>query len=129
MSSEPRLKIGSEVWWFDENRRIYPKEGEPGFERLGSAPIWREHWRKMEIIGENRVSWIVGFAGGKVEQFKIKKKDLYPRERTLAYSEADIDEREWLEKHRHRIAEVVGRIKNPRVLRMIATFIDYKDTP
>ncbi len=56
------LGIGSPIWFFDQNRRVYQKD-----ERGHSfgAPIWREHWGRLEIIGETPRSWCLGLPGGR----------------------------------------------------------------
>lgn len=51
------LKVGDKIWRFDENRRRYPPPL-PGNKWSHSAPIYREHWREIEITGETRISWI-----------------------------------------------------------------------
>ncbi len=50
--SSGSLGIGSTVWTFDPNRRVYDKTKRGG-------PIYREHFRPRTIVGETRVSWIL----------------------------------------------------------------------
>lgn len=89
--------VGMKVWAFDVNRRVYRRD-ENG--RAVGGPIWREHWAPRFVIGETRVSWLVGdeFMLGKSEWFKradkIAKKD-WPG--SLALSEEDIDRRAFVE--------------------------------
>ena len=79
------------VWIFDYNRRVY-REGN------SSLPIWREHWRKLEITGETSRSWLAGSGYG---QHKIAKKG--PLNKHVAWSEAEIDKLEWENEMRHKI--------------------------
>jgi hypothetical protein len=99
------------VWKFDINRRKYAP-GETG------GPIWREHWVRHRIIGENRMSYLLEH-GGKVR----KKAD----ERSHVFSEAHLDELVWDNVNRYRIIE---RIRTPQVnstqLREIAKIIGWQ---
>ena len=83
------------VWIFDRNRRVY---GENKY-----SPIWREHWRKLEITGETSRSWLAGSGYG---QLKIPKKG--PPNRNVAWSEAEIDSLEWDNETRHKIIRAVS---------------------
>ena len=84
---KPDLKIGSTVWYWDENRRVYPKNG-----GIGSGPIEREHWHPVTIFGENKLNWLAGYER---HPLRINKKDprgegeKYPP--ALLFSEAEID--------------------------------------
>ena len=78
------------VWIFDSTRRVYGENK--------SSPIWREHWRKLEITGETSRSWLAGSGYG---QHKIPKKG--PPNRHVAWSEAEIDNLEWDNATRYKI--------------------------
>ena len=93
------IVIGQTVWKFDINRRVYGQNK--------AAPIWREHWREMVIIGETRRSWLVGYSGSTSTHDKIPKNDVNPR--LWAFSSADISRRAWVNDNCHRIAEAVRR--------------------
>ena len=109
------LKVGSKVWVFDENRRVYRKK-EDGTSRGG--PIYREHYDPQEIVEENRASWIL--RDGK----KVSKKDLsYAHwaggRRTILTDESEIDDACYLHENRHIISDRVLRCNNVAVLRQI----------
>lgn len=107
---------------FDENRRVYPKQTlQKGQIWPSGRPIWREHWRPMQVIGETRVSWLVGFENSTLVQHKLPKtavKDgACPRD--WALSEAHLDDLEWAEENRARLVEAVSRCRDARVLRAV----------
>ncbi len=54
--SDSALGIGSTVWIFDENHRVYVKGA--GHFSAGHL-IYREHWRPTNITSETRVSWVL----------------------------------------------------------------------
>lgn len=64
------LSIGSIVYLFDPNHRVYPKD-ENGRNKWGSNPIYREHFVPVVITGETARSWIVDRYRS---QIKINKK-------------------------------------------------------
>jgi hypothetical protein len=123
--SKPNLKIGDSVWIFDENRRVYSKDG-GGW----SNPIWREHWREHFVIGETSRSWLVGLTkdskptSGSV--IKIQKASHYNAK--IAYSQAEIDEHDWARSNRYYIAQRV-EWSSPATLRKIAELIGYEEKP
>ena len=43
------VSVGSTVWVFDVNRRVY-RERKPGETYAGGGPIWREHWAPRKIV-------------------------------------------------------------------------------
>ena len=88
------IAIGSECWVFDGNRRFY----------RGNELIWRKHWTKQTVTGENRSSWLVGVGG-----FKIPKKhpghtnrDAFGSKQVV-WSKKELDRECWVHDHRHRI--------------------------
>ena len=123
------LAIGSTVWIFDAERRVYAKEKmSPGKLWYSGAPIWREHWRPTAIVGETRVSWILGHDQGK----KISKRDLAAGTvRGALTSEADLDAACYVHEHASKIGDRVGRIsggqKAAEALRQIAALVGYDD--
>jgi hypothetical protein len=123
------LAIGSTVWIFDAERRVYAKEKmSPGKLWYSGAPIWREHWRPTAIVGETRVSWILGYDRGR----KISKRDLAAGTvRGALTSEADLDAACYVNDHAHKIADRVQRISGglaaAETLRKIATLVGYEE--
>lgn len=118
-------KIGDPVWVFDENRRAYRRE-----DGVGMGPIWREHWSKRWIVGENRVSWILGH-DPTAKPFKHSPK--VPKVRRAPFSikdpvfeEKELDEREWVHRNRYAISHAVASL-DEFTLRRVAQLIGYQD--
>ena len=128
-SETPPLAVGSTLWIFDQNRRVYAKEKlPPGKLWPSGPPIWREHWRPCVITGETRVSWVVD--GHPSTAGKISKRDLAAGTlRGVLTSEADLDAACYVNEHAHKIAERVQRLAGGEqaaaVLRQIATLVGY----
>ncbi|TXH56937.1 MAG: hypothetical protein E6Q97_05490 [Desulfurellales bacterium] len=49
--------VGMRVWSFNQNRRIYQRDASG---KAVGGPIWREHWEPLVVVGETKVSWLVG---------------------------------------------------------------------
>ena len=104
-------RVGGTVWVFDINRRVYtqPKVG-------WGKIIWKEYWRPTTIVSETSRSWVL-----KGDE-KIPKRGWSPR--LVAFSQAEIDERAYVEENRHQISERVRRVENPAVLRAIEALLE-----
>jgi hypothetical protein len=86
--------IGSRVWLWNENRRVYgPDRG---------SPIWREKWEPHTVVAETSRSWVTNH-GAKIAKNR-------PADRWLAWSEEDIERRAYIANHRHKIADRIGGI-------------------
>jgi hypothetical protein len=114
------MKVGDTVWVFDSNHRVY-RPRLPGEAYARGGPIWREHWRPRTIVGENARSWILNLGE------KVPKKN--PSAWMYAFSEQEIDDRAWVEEHRHRLVNRVQEIRDAAVLREIARLIGYESSP
>ena len=106
----PKPNIGDTVWYFDPNHRVYNRDANG--RRIG-GPIWREHWRPVEVTGETRLSWIVGHDN--YEVFRVKKKD-WPAK--LALSQEHITQLQFV-KDRFKIASDVGKCLDYATLKAI----------
>jgi hypothetical protein len=115
------VSVGSNVWLFDENRRKY-RERKPGELYAGGGPIWREHWAPRQIVGETSRSWILN--GPRCE--KIPKKGVNLS--VVAFSEADIDRRAWVNDNKYLIERAVGRINDFELLQRVAAMVGF-ETP
>lgn len=111
--------VGSTVWVFDINRRVY-RERKPGEKYAVGAPIWREHWVPRKIVGETVRSWVL------VQGGRVPKKGADPH--LFSFSEADIARRAWVHDNRHLIERAVGRVCDYDTLRSVAALIGY-ETP
>ena len=111
------LSVGDTVYWFDVNRRVYTKDASG---HSTGGPIWRQHWRKVEVIGETARRWLLSHYAG-----KIPKKGPTPRGFSLC--EREIDRAEWVEKNKHKlISHLTQRVDNYDVLKQIAALIGYQ---
>jgi len=127
----PAVAVGSTVWIFDANRRVYADK------KLGNGklwpsgpPIWREHWRQHVITGETRVSWLVADYVGDRHPRKISKRDLAAgKVRGVLTSERDLDAACYVNEHAHAVADRVSRLAGGEqaaaVLRQIAALVGY----
>lgn len=114
MNNPQKLQVGSKIWFFDENRRTYPAPV-PGKPFVNAAPIYREHWRLVEIKGENRRSWLT-------DRGKCPKTGPH---RGWAFSEAEVEDSCWVHEHRYEIGRLVVSCRDPALLRQIAKLLDY----
>lgn len=98
-----------DCWVFDQNRRVYPK-GE-----RGGGPIWREHWRRVEIVGETSRSWVTECGR------KVSKKG----GSGISFSQEEIDQQAWIQDNRHKIGDRVERCRDFKVMKAIADLVGY----
>lgn len=94
------MKVGDTVFQFDQNLRVYPRN-EKG-NTLG-GPIWREHWRKVKVIGETSRSWIIGYSDVKIPKNK-------PLPWGICIDEKELDKRAWVNDNAHKISEKMRKI-------------------
>jgi len=114
--------IGMPVWKFDQNTRVY-KKNDKGH-TIG--PIWREHWVRLEVVGETSRSWLVGSEWSRKDPsraMKVPKKDWPGR---LATSEEDIDKAAYVNDNRYRISERVQRCNDYDTLKKIEAILEAK---
>ena len=110
------LKVGDSIWCFDINRRKYAPP-EPGCRYPTGGPIYREHWRQVEITGETSRSWVTLYG-------KCPKRGGHG----WALTEAEVDDDVWAHDHRYKISNrICHRYDVPAsVLREIAKLIGYE---
>lgn len=108
-----QIGIGSPVWIFDQNHRVYGSKN--------SAPIWRKYWREYKIEAETSRSWVIG--RGWAER-KIPKNGRMPMD--VCFSEAEIDRRAFVVDHAYRISEEVRKLSDYDKLKQIAEMVGYK---
>jgi hypothetical protein len=113
------MKIGDTVWVFDPNRRVY----EPGSH---GPPIYREHFVAQKIIGETRISWLVGSENADISRnwtyTKYKKKDPYG-----IYTAEEVEAKIWLNDHGYETSQRVMRCKDVAALKAIVALLDAVD--
>jgi hypothetical protein len=119
------LTIGSRLWVFDENVRVYRKGG--------GGPIYEEHFVPYYIIGENRVSWIVSqypdLGLDSHLAVKINKKTLQEnadgwRHRCF-YTDQGREEKTWVDRHRYKLIHELEGCRDVILLQKIAQLIGY----
>jgi hypothetical protein len=126
VSDKPNLKIGDSVWVYDSNHRVYPKDGR------GGSPIYREYWRERFIVGETRVSWILGLRPDSSPNHGWSQKvPKNPREIDrvgIAYSPAELEAHCWMHDHRYRLMRKIEYCTDPALLKQIAEMVGYDES-
>lgn len=112
------------IWIWESWRRVY--EPAPPGRRFGSGPpIWRAHWAPKKVIEETSRSWIVE-GGQKVPKSRTKVgRSLYDP----CFSEAEINQREWMVGHAHQLGTLVDRCTDYDTLQKVAALIGYVPAP
>jgi len=123
------LKIGDKVWIFDENTRKYTDEH--GNKTVGTW--YRGHFVEKHIIGETKVSWIIGYQGSTPDNrdIKVNKKTLlYNRQIALDgqlyVSEEDINQHCWIHDNKHLLSRRVQDCKDYQKLKEIEEILNRK---
>lgn len=119
MNNAVEPHVGMELWQFDMNRRVYRKDANG---RSVGGPIWREHWRKVFIVGETRVSWLVGPYLDRPDLSDKLPKRSFPG--GYATSEEDINRRSWVVENQHKIAEAIRALGYDK-LKAVAVLIGF----
>lgn len=112
------MKIGDTLYWFDVDRRVYDKPG------MGGRTIYAEHFRAEEIVGETKLSWLVGHWKTKVNKAKLTAAGRHGWGPTLYYTAEGRDAQIWLEGHKHEILRMVGRA-DAETIKKIAALVGY----
>jgi uncharacterized protein (DUF488 family) len=99
------LKVGSVLYNFDGNRRVYKKA--PGAQYSSGGPIYEKHFAPATIVGETKVSWIMDLYDAKVNKKTLDSSTKFADRGyfTKSAMEADI----WSHDHRHIIVREVER--------------------
>ena len=108
------MKVGDKVWKYQGYRR---------------APF-RESWTEFTIIGENRVSWIIGYTGRSLEHSRLNKKALEAGKldgwaTSREAIEAEAVRRDWTSKHASNIRDMVRACEDPVKLQQIGAIVGY----
>lgn len=111
VSSTALLGIGSTIWIFDQNRRVYRDNR--------SRPVYREYWRPIKITSETTRSWITEWGQ------KIPKKGEH---HGVCFTEKEVDDKSWVEENRYKISEAVNRMRDAETLRAVAKLAGYDGT-
>jgi hypothetical protein len=140
--SDETVRVGSRLWKWDENRRVYARSAE---RRSFGSPIYAEHFVEVEVVAETGRSWIVASPGrsAPVPPFTAESlrgtyakvgKDLL-RERvgryghTVYFTDAQKAAMIWTKTHSRKIVELVERCRDVATLRAIAALVGYDTGP
>jgi hypothetical protein len=116
------MKIGDTIYYFDQNHRVY-EEDENG--KSFGGPIWIKHWRERKIIGETKVSWLVGFEW---KPDKVNKKKLAAGELgNYCASWDQIEEAAWVHANRWKIVRLLEWERSYDKIKEIAKILDYEE--
>jgi hypothetical protein len=112
------IGIGTQLFVFDENRRVYPSVGTGARRVITGAPIYREHFRPLKVVGQTSRSWLLehGFKAPKNEEARFTAR---------ALTGPELDEECWAQEHRYLIAQEVQRAR-PYTLREVARIVGYR---
>lgn len=124
-SDAPELKVGSTVWVFDANYRVYQTRNERTRIRY---LVYREHWRPTTITGETRISWET--VRGKFPKNLDRRLYIKRGERSfwVLASQAEVDNDIWRHEHHYDISRMVENL-DPATLRKVAELIGYQEVP
>lgn len=115
-----QFNLHDKVWIFDSNQRVYQKDAKGN--SVG-APIYREHFRPMYIIGETRKFYILGHEPtDDPERFAQNR---YVKDGGV-YTAQMVEDAIWANEHRWRISSKVDHLP-AQTLRKVAEVIGYKD--
>lgn len=113
--------IGKTIYIFNANNRVYEKDAKG---RSQGAPIYRKHWEPIQVIGETKNSWLVGYEHNPT---KISKKDLREGKlHNICLTEKEVDDKVFLHDHAYRIGEAVGKSQDVALLKNIADMVLYE---
>lgn len=126
------LGIGSAVWRFDSNRRVY--DYPRGFRVAG--PARRPQWVEWEIRGETARSWIAIRKDSKIKDeaglraggAKIPKRATPEQARQLGFvlTAQAVEDDVWQHEHRYRVVTALEQA-DVATLRKVAELIGYDD--
>jgi len=107
------LSVGSIVYVFNENNRVYPKDG-----GISASPIYREYFQPMKIVGETTRSWLLS------NGMKISKKTLDG----IYIDDEAVDQACWVREHKWKIIRKAENIRDYETLRKLADLVGYDES-
>lgn len=115
-SRQTAIGIGSTLWLFDGNRRVYGPD---------RRTVYREHFRPIVVFGETKQSWLCGekWAPIRVNKKTMQTKGEYGVSPHVFTSKAEIDDDCWLHDKRRDIDRALMLCNDPAVLRQIAALL------
>lgn len=125
--TRPNLRVGGYVFFYDVNRRVYA-ERHSGFST--GAPIFRGSFCRLAIVGETKVSWIVGdvWFGGRTIN-KMPKRGPWPYLGAFYPDVESVNDACWVAANRVAIIDTVRRCTDADKLRAVAALLALPETP
>ena len=107
MDKSEALKVGSTIWKFDLNHRVYIG--------VRTSPDYRSHWVPCRIQRETTRSWVTNSGD------KVPKKGSHD---TFAFAMKEVDDDVWRTRHRRHISDKVYGASADQ-LRRVAEILNY----
>jgi hypothetical protein len=125
--SAPDLKIGSIVYHFDQNHRVY--EDDKG--NKTSSPNYRKYFIPLKIESETKQSWITqyGYKVPKKGEGSIRKVRIDTRGQfhgTFFLTNEAVQEDIWMHDHKYKIQRALENVWDVTTLKKVAEIIGYK---
>ena len=122
------MQVGDKVWIFDGNQRVYTDDKG---NKLDSC-WYRGYFVERYIIGETKVSWIIGYRKGSTpdnRDIKVNKKTLtYARQSalngSLYISEEEIEQDCWKHDNQYLLTEKVRKCDDYNKLKEIESILN-----
>lgn len=115
----PRFTARQRIWRFDENRREYEHDADG---RTFGGPIYEKHFVEYRVIAIEARSYLIQRSSPHKERIGISKAD---RE---FYGDEDKLNNIWMNHHRYKVQNAVGKCKDVAILRKVAEIVGYQET-
>lgn len=120
-----KLKVGDDVYIFDENRRVYP-EDKDGLQYGG--PIYREHFAPYRIVGTEGRSFVyAAITDGAVSSFTDKIGSA--KAESVFHTADEVEDLCWINENRYRLSDEISKLRDVATLKQIAELIGYTERP
>ena len=127
------IAIGTRLWRFDENRRVYSERG------IRGMIIYAEHFVAGYVVGETPGKWLCAssrdadIASHPNSTIHVNKKTLREPARggfsgAQWFTDEGRDANIWAKHHRPRIVSALERCRDADVLKKVAILLGYDET-
>lgn len=117
------IKIGTTLWEFDENRRVYRDKSYGG-----GGIIYRGHFKEMRIYDQTHGTWLVesltGGHRGSINKKTLREPSKGGRPGNQYYTPQAMEDQVWLHDHRHKVIDAL-RNAPADVCRQVAELLGY----
>jgi hypothetical protein len=111
----PALSIGTEVFRFDPERRVYAMVNG----KATGGPTYRGQFLPCFVVGEEKRSWLVSQSPGGPMSFKWGKAT------PGLLSVEQVDELCWMHDHRISIARLLDTCRDPSIVRAVGALLGH----